>query len=440
MRINIFNLLFVFTLIVVAESAYLIMKPPLAAEVPFGEPKEVEQVIAEAEAKRQAEVLAAIEAANQAQAAAATEQEKIALQAKSNPTSVVKSVIATPRPVAPATIPAPNFGSGDRTPPTAPSALSVLSLTDVQINLVWRPSTDNVSVAGYRIWRNGVYIGTTTNTKYAVVNLLPETEYSFTISAYDAAGNRSPESMKVLTATYPKLGVPTPNGLPTEADIASGVATPPAPSPAPAPTPSPTPTPTPPPAGNPPPPPPAGDTTPPSVPSGLVATVVSSTRIDLQWSASTDNVGVDHYNIYRSGRTTPYTSNIPSYSNTGLTPSTTYTYTVRAVDAAGNMSASSASVSATTFASPTTTTVNVTPASISPLSVTISAGSAVRWVYTPPIGGEIVYTFSPSNGAPSSQQIKLDASTTQKSFTFSSIGTYTYADPNGGPTGTVIVQ
>jgi hypothetical protein len=86
----------------------------------------------------------------------------------------------------------------------------------------------------------------------------------------------------------------------------------------------------------------------PSVPTGLIATAVSTTQIDLSWTVSTDNVAVTGYRIFRDNAfvTTSATTN---YSDTGLTPSTTYNYTVSAVDAATNESARSATSSATTF-------------------------------------------------------------------------------------------
>jgi chitodextrinase len=93
------------------------------------------------------------------------------------------------------------------------------------------------------------------------------------------------------------------------------------------------------------------DTTPPSVPLGLTATAASSTRINLAWSASTDNVGVSGYHVFRGG-TQVATAITNSYADTGLSPSTAYTYAVRAYDAAGNTSALSATASATTLAPP----------------------------------------------------------------------------------------
>jgi len=91
------------------------------------------------------------------------------------------------------------------------------------------------------------------------------------------------------------------------------------------------------------------DTVPPTVPTGLSATAVSSSQINLSWTASTDNVGVTGYNVYRGGvkiGTAPSTS----FQDGGLNASTNYTYNVSAFDAAGNTSAQSAGASATTQA------------------------------------------------------------------------------------------
>ena len=104
----------------------------------------------------------------------------------------------------------------------------------------------------------------------------------------------------------------------------------------------------------------AADTTPPSAPTGFTATAISSTQINLSWTASTDNVGVTGYRIERcTGSTcTTYaqiaTSTTTSYSNTGLTASTTYRYRVRANDAAGNLSGYSSVKNATTLVADTT--------------------------------------------------------------------------------------
>jgi type 1 glutamine amidotransferase/chitodextrinase len=92
------------------------------------------------------------------------------------------------------------------------------------------------------------------------------------------------------------------------------------------------------------------DVSPPSVPTGLSATPVSSSKINLIWNASVDNVAVAGYRVFRGGIQIA-TSIVNSYSDTGLIASTAYTYTVTAYDAASNSSAQSASVSDTTPAS-----------------------------------------------------------------------------------------
>ncbi len=88
----------------------------------------------------------------------------------------------------------------------------------------------------------------------------------------------------------------------------------------------------------------APDTTPPSVPTNLFGTAISPSQINLSWGASTDNVGVTGYKVYRN-RTQVGTALGISYSDSGLATATTYSYTVAAYDAAGNTSAQSVSVS-----------------------------------------------------------------------------------------------
>ncbi|WP_153538393.1 GH12 family glycosyl hydrolase domain-containing protein, partial [Streptomyces sp. RB17] len=89
------------------------------------------------------------------------------------------------------------------------------------------------------------------------------------------------------------------------------------------------------------------DTTAPSAPSGLTVSGTTDTSVSLRWSASTDNVGVTGYDVYRAGTKVGSTTST-SFTDTGLTASTAYTYTVKAKDAAGNVSAASAVVAATT--------------------------------------------------------------------------------------------
>ncbi len=114
------------------------------------------------------------------------------------------------------------------------------------------------------------------------------------------------------------------------------------------------------------------DTTAPSTPTNLTATAVSSSQINLAWTASTDNVGVKGYQVFRNGVQTSGTPTTNSYSDTGLTASTAYTYTVKAVDAAGNVSAQSAPASATTLPAALDTTAPSTPTNLTASAISSS--------------------------------------------------------------------
>ncbi len=94
----------------------------------------------------------------------------------------------------------------------------------------------------------------------------------------------------------------------------------------------------------------SGDHTPPSVPSGLAVTSVTSSSVSLKWNASSDNVGVTGYTIYRNGAPVGSTGGPAATTFTDLTasPITSYSYTVDAFDGSGNHSARSAAVSVTT--------------------------------------------------------------------------------------------
>lgn len=101
--------------------------------------------------------------------------------------------------------------------------------------------------------------------------------------------------------------------------------------------------------------PPPADTTAPSVPSGLKASAVSTSQINLTWFASSDPddaASLIKYNVYRNGNAVGSVTGNASYSDTGLSPSTSYSYAVNASDPAGNTSAMSSSVNATTQSPP----------------------------------------------------------------------------------------
>jgi len=172
----------------------------------------------------------------------------------------------------------------DNTAPSVPTGLNVTSNTINSITLRWTASTDNVAVTGYRIYRGGTQVGTSPTTTYIDTGLTLGTTYSYTVAAYDAAGNVSAQT----TAISYKIV----------------------------------------------------DATPPSTPSGLTMGVRTPTSISINWTASTDNVAVTGYIIYRGG-TQVGTSPTTTYIDTGLTPGSTYSYTVAAYDATGNVSAQS---------------------------------------------------------------------------------------------------
>jgi len=195
--------------------------------------------------------------------------------------------------------------------PTVPTNLVASAVSSSQINLSWTASTDNVGVTGYLVQRsqgagstNFVQMATPTGTNYSDTSLTAATTYNYQVQATDAAGNLSGYSSVASVTTL------------------------------------------------------VSDTTTPSAPSGLTATAVNSSQINLSWTASTDTVGVTGYLLQRSqgvGSTNFTQLAAPtgtSYSDTSLTAGTTCNYQVQATDAAGNLSGYSSVVSATTPSAP----------------------------------------------------------------------------------------
>jgi chitinase len=98
---------------------------------------------------------------------------------------------------------------------------------------------------------------------------------------------------------------------------------------------------------------PPPDTTPPTTPGGLTVGSPTSSSLALAWSAASDANGIDHYDVVRGTDAPQSVGNVTNWTATGLSPSTTYSFKVRACDAAGNCSAYGASVSGTTSSGPT---------------------------------------------------------------------------------------
>jgi chitodextrinase len=220
----------------------------------------------------------------------------------------------------------------DITPPSAPSGLNTAVVSATQINLAWTASTDNVGVTGYSVERcsaagcsSFAQVAAPTSTTFNDTGLTPSTSYSYRVRATDMAGNVSAFSGTATTSTSA-----------------------------------------------------APDTTPPGAPVGLAATAASATQINLSWTASTDNVGVTGYRVERcqgaacstfAQIATPTTT---TFNDNGLTASTSYSYRVRATDAAANLSTFSPTATASTIASPDTTPPTA------PSNLTATAASATQ--------------------------------------------------------------
>ncbi len=190
----------------------------------------------------------------------------------------------------------------DTQAPTAPTGVTATANTYSSVQVKWNASTDNVGVKGYFVYRNNTVLAQIGNvTNYTDTTALPNTRYSYIIAAYDAAGNEGDNSSAAT--------VTTPNPTTT-------------------------------------------DTQAPTAPAQLTAVAVTSKQINLSWQASSDNVGVSGYDIYRAvGTGTAQkltTVTTTSYGDTTLSANTKYTYYVVARDSAGNTSKQSNTVSATT--------------------------------------------------------------------------------------------
>ncbi|PYM80278.1 MAG: hypothetical protein DME09_19660 [Candidatus Rokuibacteriota bacterium] len=192
-------------------------------------------------------------------------------------------------------------------PPNPPSGLTATAASSSQINLAWSASTSS-GVTGYLVERcqgsgctGFAQVATVAGTTYNDTGLQAGTSYSYRVRATDAAGNLSGYSNTASATT------------------------------------------------------PASNPTPPAAPSGLTATAVGSSRINLAWTASASS-GVTGYLVERcqgsgcTGFAQVATVAGTTYNDTGLLAGTSYNYRVRATDAAGNLSGYSNTASATTGA------------------------------------------------------------------------------------------
>lgn len=147
------------------------------------------------------------------------------------------------------------------------------------------------------------------------------------------------------------------------------------------------------------------DNTPPSAPTNLAASAATPGEIDLSWLASTDNLAVTNYDIYRGAtKVGTVAADALTYQDTSVTPGTSYTYTVRARDAAGNTSADSNTATATATSAPVAAPSGLTASATSSTSVhlawTASPTSSVTGynIYRGPSGGTLARISSTGSG------------------------------------------
>jgi chitodextrinase len=182
----------------------------------------------------------------------------------------------------------------DKVAPTVPQGLKATSKTESTVNITWTASTDNVAVKGYYIYRNENKVANASTTSFKDTGLSSNKTYYYSIRAYDAAGNESSVSSILPVKTNAKV-----------------------------------------------------DTIAPTAPSDLEVSSINQTSIILEWESSKDNVRVVGYEIYQNGVKVGTTSEKKRLVN-GLVRGTSYTFYIRAFDAAGNLSSASKSVTAKT--------------------------------------------------------------------------------------------
>ena len=196
--------------------------------------------------------------------------------------------------------------AADTSAPTMPGVITASNVTATSVSLGWGGSKDNVAIEGYRVYRSigtgpqSLIATTDSVTSYSATHLYSGVTYTFGVTAIDSADNQSP--MRTLTLMIPAN---------------------------------------------------TGDATAPNAPSSTSVSfrVFSSSRIDIVWGTST-STDVAGYRVLRNGVQvgTVDLPNTPRYSDNGLTPATSYAYSIQAVDSAGNVSTASPAKNAKTLA------------------------------------------------------------------------------------------
>lgn len=189
--------------------------------------------------------------------------------------------------------------NGDTTPPSAPASLSAKSDSYNKVTLDWSAVAD---AAKYRVLRNNVVVATVASTNYVDTTVAADTSYSYSVVAIDASNNASsPSSVVTIKTAKPSTT----------------------------------------------------DTSAPSKPTDVSATAQGFSQINVVWKASSDNMGVKEYDIYRNSDEDKTfrkiaTTTSTSHGDGGVYDNTTFTYYIVARDAAGNSSPNSAQAAART--------------------------------------------------------------------------------------------
>jgi len=202
----------------------------------------------------------------------------------------VRAFEIIPKPVIPTTI-------IDSIAPTKPAGLTSSAITENSFILSWIASSDNRKVKGYEVFKDGLSSGTTTDTFLKIEGITCNSAYSMTVTAIDTMLNVSGASNALQVVTSACI-----------TDLQA-----------------------------------------PSVPVNLSATDLNNNSFLLSWDASTDNVGVKGYEVFKNGLSVG-TTDSTSFKLTGLTCNTSYKLTVKAYDASKNQSDSSLTLNVTTTA------------------------------------------------------------------------------------------
>jgi chitodextrinase len=189
-----------------------------------------------------------------------------------------------------------NKQAGCSAAPSKPKDLNVSQQGRTSVSLSWQASkaAAHCTLSGYNVYRDGGKVATVhSGTTYKDSDLDPSSSYTYQVSAIDSNNHESAKSKSVHAKTQ-------------------------------------------------------GDSQAPSAPSHVKTTAVTANQVTLQWSESQDNVGVQKYQIFRDGQEIG-TSQTTSYSDRDLQPSTSYKYTVKAVDGSGNVSSASSALNVKTL-------------------------------------------------------------------------------------------